>query len=162
MTASVFCPREWSCSSYSALNLVQVDHLAGCDGVGDGSQRAHGSNPVLEIDAMLQGAVQDRIGEAFDLPFIRVGVFSQGTPIDAIFCGETLHVAGLVEPGQKHLALHAAMLAINLEAFLEIPVNRDSEVQVAKSPVGKLNFDEPAISAETFQQPRAQPLYFAG
>src|SRR5207249_1810679 len=97
------------------------------------------------IGAMLRGAVEDRIGEAFDLALIGISIFSQRPPVEAISYGETFHVAGLVEPGQEHPALHTAVLAVNLEAFFEVPVNRDGEVQVAKSPVGKLNFDEPAI-----------------
>src|SRR5437016_1083246 len=105
---------------------------------------------------MLRSAVQDRIGKPLDLQFVGVGVFTQRPVVLAVLCGETLDMAGFMEPGQKHFPLHAAVLAINLEAFLEIPPDWDGKIEVPHRAAGIVRFDKPAVGAESLEQPRLE------
>src|SRR5438876_11165850 len=105
---------------------------------------------------MLRSAVQDRIGKALDLQFVGIGVFTQRPVVLAGLCGEALDMTGFMEPGQKHFPLHAAVLAINLEAFFEIAADWDGKIEVPHGAAGKVRFDEPAVGAESLEQPRLE------
>ncbi len=47
------------------------------------------------------------------------------------------------------------MLAVDLEAFLEVAADRDLEIEVAQRAIFEVDRDEPAIGTETFEQPGA-------
>src|SRR6266487_3958854 len=105
---------------------------------------------------MLRSAVQDRIGKTLDLQLVSVSVFTQRPVVLAVLCGETLDMTGFMEPGQKHFTLHAAVLAINLEAFFEIPPDWDGKVKVPHRAAGIVRLDKPAVGAESLEQARLE------
>src|SRR5215472_7306862 len=51
-------------------------------------------------------------------------------------------------PGQENLALDAALLAVNSEAFFEIAMHGDGQFKVSQGSIGKIGFDKPAISGQ--------------
>src|SRR5205085_2461269 len=108
---------------------------------------------IVHVGAALRRAVEDGIGETFDLELVAVGVLAQRPMVLAIGYGEALHFAGLVEPGDKHLAVDRALLAVDGEAFRPVAAHGHGQIQVADTAVGKLHRHEPAVSAELLYQP---------
>ena len=50
----------------------------------------------------------------------------------------------------------AAVLAVDLKPLLKIAADRDLEVEMAQRAVREVDDDEPAIGAETLEQPGAE------
>src|SRR5262249_51179736 len=105
--------------------------------------------------------VENRVGETFDLAFVRVGVFPQGPPILPVFLREAFHDTRLVEPRKKHLPCHAAMFAVDLKSLFKVTSNGDRQIEVSQASIRKADVDEPAKGAESLEPPRADRQYLA-
>src|SRR4029078_10188182 len=92
----------------ASFDFAQDYALARFDRTRDGDHHAHRRKAVIDCRAMLRRAVQDRVGEPFDLPFVTVGILTQWAMKLSIFRGETFHVARFVEPGKEHVPFYTA------------------------------------------------------
>src|SRR5262249_28931434 len=136
-------PTESKPASHGPGCIRQPDRNGLVGGAGDGHKSAHGREPVGEVRSMLRCAVENRIGEAFELELVVMGIFAQRPVVSAVFFREASHHAALVEPWQVTPPLHAALLAVNLESFLEITTDRDREIEMSKRSAGELDLDKP-------------------
>src|SRR5207253_3812780 len=65
---------------------------------------------------------------------------------------KALHVRGLVEPREKHLADHAAVFAVDVKAFFKVAAHGNGQIEVAQTAVGEIDAHKPAGGAEPLQQ----------
>src|SRR5262249_10766449 len=66
-----------------------------------------------------------------------------------------------VIPRQVDEPLDAAVLAVNLEAFLEVAAHGDCQVEVPEAAVGEIDGDKPAVRAEALEETGANGLDLA-
>src|SRR5213075_3272794 len=112
--------RRFRVASDRPCDPVQSHRLATLHAASNRHQRPHCGHAVIHRRAVLGLAVQDGVGEAFNLEFVSVGVLAEWTMKLAVLLRETFDHTGLVIPRQEDLSLHAAVLAVNLKTLLEI------------------------------------------
>ena len=99
-------------------------------------------------------AVEDRVGEAFDLAAVEVAVRAQRRGASWRRLEEDSTSLVLWNQGMWVFAVDAAVLAVDLEALLAVHAHGDGQIEVAERAVGEVHGHEPAVGAETFGQPR--------
>src|SRR5262245_18287228 len=107
-------------------------------------------------------AMQNRIGEAFDLQLVRVGVRSQRSMKLSILYRKTFNFARFMKPWQKQPALCAAVFAIESEAFFEIALNRYGQFEVGQRAISELRLHEPTKRSQFLQAAHADSSDFSG
>src|SRR5713101_7600996 len=126
--------RKCRAASDAALHLIEPDTFATFDRAGDGHQRAHSGRSIFDSRTLLRFGVQDRLSECFDLALVTVRICAKRAVELAVPGREAFHVARFMEPGQIEVALHAASLAVNLEALLKVAADRNGQVKMPHRP----------------------------
>ena len=149
------------------------------EGLGEDSEPHHTSPPVTSssltqspvvtdwesatmarTDASPSSAVAPRgtgtggggVDEVLDLQPEHIGVLPDGLVVLVVLDREGLHLGGAEMPGVEELAEHAALAAVDLEAFPPVHPDRHGEVELAEAAVGVGDLEEPAVRVRLRRQ----------
>ena len=123
-------------------------------GLCDRDHGTNGGDAIIDISTPHRSRVENCRCETLELLSIEMPIKAEHAGGCAGRLMEDVDVARFVEPWIVRLADDTSVFAVDLEAFVPVHADGNSQIEVAKCAVVKRNVDEPAIRAEAFGKPR--------